>query len=116
MDRPALEIMQACVEAGIDIEKYGKDMPKMARQAASRNLWAIGWWYHHLLHGGLCLRPPWSLVEQICWDAERSTTTEPDMKDWMNPPLRACPPLPPRWPAAVEHADCAPLWRRAVGG
>lgn len=116
MDRPALEIMEAARSSGIDIEHYGKDMPKMARQAASRNLWAIGWWYHHLLHRGLCLRPPWSLVEQICWDAERSTTTEPDMKEWMNPPLRACPPIPQPWPKPLEHADCAPLWRAAVGG
>lgn len=116
MDRPAMDIMAACTQAGIDVERYGQDMPKMARQAATRNLWAIGWWYHHLLHGGLCLRPPWSMVEQICWDAERSTTTEPDMKDWMNPPLRPSPPQPLSWPEPVEHPDCERLWRAAVGG
>lgn len=115
MDAPALEIMEACRRAGIDIERYGTDMPKMARQAGPRNLWAIGWWYLHLLRGGLCLRPPWSMVEQLCWDAKRSTTTEPDMIEWMNPPLRPCPPLPPAWPVVAEHPGCAPLWRTAVG-
>ena len=50
MDKPALDIMRERASAGIDIEKYGSDMPKMARQAGLMNLWAIGWWYNHMLH------------------------------------------------------------------
>lgn len=116
METPALEIMRRCEAAGIDIRRYGPDMPHMAEEAAARNLWAIGWWYHHLLHGGLCLRPPWSTAEQICWDAERSTTTNISMAAWMNPPLRACPPVPQAWPEPREHEACVPLWRQAVAG
>ena len=114
MEEPALAIMHNCVGASIDIAKYGHDMPKMAAEAETRNLWAVGWWYHHMRQQGLCLRPPWSLVEQICWDASRSTTSTPQMMVWSNPPLRACPPIPTEWPEPVENPDCAPRWRAAV--
>ncbi len=62
METAALDIMAACRDAGIDPERYGTDMPKMAAEAATRNLWAIGWWYLHMRKRGLCLRPPWSMV------------------------------------------------------
>ena len=116
MEASALAIMQECEQLGIDIEKYGTDMPKMAAEAAPKNLWAIGWWYHHLRKNGLCLRPPWSMVEQICWEEHRSTTSTPEMMAWANPPLRQCPPIPTQWIEAVEHPECARLWRQAIDG
>ena len=116
MDEPALSIMRDCQRLGIDIEKYGTDMPKMADEAAQKNLWAVGWWYHHMRRQGLCLRPPWSMAEQICWDPDRSTTTIPEMTAWANPPLQACPPIPAEWPEPHEHPLCAPLWRAAIDG
>ncbi|MBE9082834.1 hypothetical protein IQ278_11990 [Tolypothrix sp. LEGE 11397] len=115
MDRPALDIMNDCCERGIDIEKYGTDMPKMAAEAVPRNLWAIGWWYHHMLYNGLCLRPSSSMVEHICWD-NRSTTSTATMMKWMNPPLQNPPPIPLDWPVPLEHPDCAQLWRVAIDG
>lgn len=115
MDRPAVETMERCAARGVDIERYGSDMPKMAAEAGPRNLWAVGWWYHHMLSGGLCLRPPHSLCEHTGWD-ERGTTVTPGALRWRNPPLRPCPPVPERWPEPVEHPDCAPLWRAAVDG
>jgi hypothetical protein len=114
MERPAMDIMRACADRGIDVERYGTDMPKMAAEAAGRNLWAIGWWYQHLLTGGLCLRPPHSLGEHIGWDP-RATTTLPEMAVWRNPPLPPSPPIPDSWPEPVEHPDCARLWRTAIG-
>jgi hypothetical protein len=114
MDRPAMEIMRDCAARGIDIERYGTDMPKMAAEAGPRNLWAVGWWYHHMLHGGLCLRPPWSLGEHIGWD-ERATTTTPKALAWRNPPLGTPAPVPDTWPDPAEHPECAGLWRTAVG-
>ncbi len=116
MDDSALTIMEDCRKLGIDIEKYGTDMPKMAAEAEPKNLWAVGWFYHHLREQGLCLRPPWSLVDQICWEESRSTTSTPEMMMWANPPLRPCPPLPDKWPEPVEHECCAPLWRQAMDG
>lgn len=116
MDDPAIAIMQECLESGVDIEHYGTDMPKMADEAERRNLWAVGWFYHHIRRKGLCMRPPWSLVDQICWEESRSTTSTPEMMAWANPPLRASPPLPDEWPEPLEHPLCAPLWRKAIDG
>jgi hypothetical protein len=114
MDRPALEIMEDCRRTGLDVERYGYDMPIMAREAAERNLWAIGWWYHHIRHGGLCLRPPRSLVEHTGWDP-RGTTTVPKMREnWLNPPLGPAPMPPSHWPAPREHSECPALWRKAA--
>ena len=116
MDDPAIAIMQECMANGVDIEKYGTDMPKMAAEAERRNLWAVGWFYHHMRRNGLCLRPPWSLVDQICWEESRSTTTTTTMLGWANPPLRSVPPIPEEWPEPFEHPMCAPLWRKAIDG
>lgn len=116
MHDAALKIQQECVERALDIEKYGTDLLKMAAEAERRNLWAVGWFYHHMRRNGLCLRPPWSLVDQICWEENRSTTTTPAMLAWANPPLRHCPPVPTEWPEPVEHPSCAPLWRQAIDG
>ncbi|OLT11160.1 hypothetical protein BJF79_04510 [Actinomadura sp. CNU-125] len=112
-DRPALDIMRDCAGRGIDVERYGSDMPKMAAEAAPRNLWAVGWWYHHMLTGGLCLRPPRSLCEHEGWD-DLATTAHPTGLRWRNPPLGPCPPVPREWPEPVEHPDCPDLWRAAI--
>jgi len=114
MHRSAMEIMRECAAGGIDVERYGSDMPKMAADAGPRNLWAVGWWYHHMLNGGLCLRPPHSLSEHTGWD-DRATTTTAGALAWRNPRLEPCPPIPELWPEAVEHPDCARLWRAAAG-
>lgn len=113
MERTALELYNECILNGIDVEKYGSDMPKMALEAEEKNLWAIRWWYLHLLQGGLCLRPPYSLVETTGWDG-RGTTITPDMKDWANPPLKDCPPISISYPAPQENVDCSYLWKLAI--
>lgn len=114
MGRPATEVMRQCADRGIDVARYGSDMPKLAAEAARKNLWAITWWYLHFLRGGLCLRPPHSLVEHLGWDG-RGVTTTPDMIGWLNPPLRPCPLIPAEWPEPREHPDCPHLWRAAAG-
>src|SRR5437660_3297137 len=116
MNDPAMLIMQECISLGIDPEKYGTDLPKMAEDAERKNLWAVGWFYHHLRRQGLCLRPPWSMVDQICWEASRSTTSTPEMMGWSNPQLGSCPPLPTEWPEPIEQPFCASLWRKAIDG
>jgi hypothetical protein len=113
MDQSTLQIYNQCVMNGIDFEKYGTDMPKMALEAKQKNLWAVGWWYHHLLKGGLCLRPPYSLIETTGWDG-RGTTITPEMKEWANPPLKKCPPIPELYPEPVENNSCPELWRTAI--
>lgn len=116
MDQPATAIMEACRLQGLDLEKYGSDLPKMVAEAEQKNLWAASWFYQQMHRRGLCLRPPWSMVEHICWDAERSTTSTPAMGGWANPAPRLCPPIPLRWPAPREDPRCAPLWRQVIDG
>jgi len=83
----------------------------MARQEIAKNIWAVRWLYHHLEHGGLCLRPPWSLVENIGFDAP--ATHAAGATEWVNPPLRPAPPIPVIWPEPREHAECRALWQTA---
>jgi hypothetical protein len=90
---------------------YGADLPVMAAVEAQQNIWAVRWLYHHLQHGGLCLRPPWSMVEHIGFDA--TATNAETATAWANPPLRAAPPIPDLWPSPREHPDCRALWQKA---
>lgn len=112
MERDAKSLMLACEAQGGDRNKYGSDLPAMAEVELQRNIWAVRWLYHHILLGGLCLRPPWSMVEHIGFDAQ--ATNAGSAGQWANPPLRPCPPLPSAWPAAHEHPACAALHRQAV--
>ena len=84
----------------------------MAREEAAKNIWAVRWLYHHLQHGGLCLRPPWSMVEHIGFDV--TATNAAAATAWANAALRAAPEIPAVWPEAVEHPDCRQLWQTAV--
>lgn len=101
------------VEAqGIRRDAFGSDMPLMARDEVKRNLWAVRWLYHHLETGGLCLRPPWSMVEHIGIDG--MATNAAGSTEWDNAPLRDVP--VGDWPVPKLHPECSPLWRRAYPG
>jgi putative methyltransferase (TIGR04325 family) len=93
---------------GVAADAYGSDLPAMAAQEAGKNLWAVRWIYHHLARGGLCVRPPWSMVEHIGFDPEATNAAEATA--WANPPLRLAPPVPAVWPEPVEHPECRGLW------
>lgn len=96
---------------GIAGDAYGADLPAMAAREVTQNIWAVRWLYHHLQHGGLCVRPPWSMVEHIGFDA--TATNAQFAHAWANPPLREAPPIPAQWPAPVEHPRCRALWTSA---
>lgn len=103
--------LDACVRRGIAADVCGADLPLMAAQESTRNLWAVRWLYHHLLHDGLCVRPPWTMAEHEGFDALATNAVHP-MK-WRNTSLRAAPPVPEDWPNPELNAACAPLWRFA---
>lgn len=109
MEQTAREKMAAVAAKGIAPDTYGTDLPRMARAEARKNIWAVRWLYHHLQQGGLCLRPPWSMVEHIGFDA--TATNAKTMPAWGGRQLMAAPALPPCWPDPREHPDCAALWR-----
>ncbi|HOT90776.1 MAG TPA: hypothetical protein PLJ78_04385 [Anaerolineae bacterium] len=111
MEQDAHSLMLACEAKGIDRNKYGSDLPAMAEVERQKNIWAVRWLYHHILHGGLCLRPPWSMVEHIGFDVQ--ATNAGDGSQWANPPLASCPPIPIVWPDPLENPRCPYLWQQA---
>ena len=110
MERDAKSLMLECEARGIDRNKYGSDLPAMAKVELRRNLWAVRWLYHHMLKNGLSLRPPWSMVEHIGFDIQATNTKDGDKL--ANPPLNPCPPIPSEWPESEENIQCPELARR----
>ena len=112
-EQMAREKMAAAVKRGVAADAYGADLPAMAKVEAKKNIWAVRWLYHHFQHGGLCMRPPWSMVEHIGFDAGATNATAEG--GWANAPLRPVPPVPAVWPVPAEHAECRRLWMVAAG-
>jgi len=109
MDESAAEKLAAWRRRGGDPGAYGDDLPAMAREEGARNIWAVRWLYHHLVHGGLCLRPPWSMVEHRGFE---DATNAAMATKWENPALQPAPPVPARWPEPVEHPGCRSCWKQ----
>lgn len=105
----ALAKMAAAERGGVSRGAYGVDLPQMAHDEARRNIWAVRWLYHHLQHGGMCVRPPWSMVEHIGFDA--LATNAEEAAEWGADNLAEVPPVPVDWPVPVEHPLCRDLWR-----
>jgi hypothetical protein len=113
-EESAMEKLTATTRRGIAPDGYGADLPEMARLETSRNIWAVRWLYHHLQHDGLCLRPPWSMVEHEGFDS--TATNAATATAWSNPPLQSAPAIPVTWPEPRENPACRPLWQRANPG
>lgn len=104
----ALEKMRLAQRRGVPPDAHGADLPRQAAREQARNIWAVRWLYHHLQHGGLCLRPPWTMVEHIGFDA--GATNAAGSEEWANPPLRPLPPQPRSWPGPEANPACKALW------
>ncbi len=114
MEQSLADKLQAIHARGIRLDTYGADLPAMADECARKNTWAVRWLCHHLQHNGLCVRPPWSLVEHIGFD--RTATNAAGALQWINPPLRPPPVLPLQVAEPREHPDCHSHWRDATAG
>lgn len=113
MDRDAKTLMQRCQAGRIDVYRYGADLPAMAAVELQRNIWAVRFLYWHILNRGLCLRPPWSMVEHIGFDDDATNTIN---ELWLkNPPLKHSPLIPIQWPEPIEHPTCARLHQGVCG-
>lgn len=114
MDRDAKTLMAACAAAGIDVYRYGADLPEMAEIELAQNIWAVRFLYWHILNRGVCFRPPWSLVDNTGLGDDATNTRGTGL--WFeNPSLKPCPPLPEQWPEALEHPECPGLWQQVCG-
>jgi hypothetical protein len=114
MEKNAITLMSLCQAKGIDTYKYGKDLVRMAKLEDKLNIWAVRFLYLHILKNGLCLRPPWSMVEHKGFD--NKATNAIDGSIWSNPILKTCPPIPYNWPDPIENPECSILHRNAFGG
>lgn len=113
MEIDAANLMEQCKNQGIDIYRYGSALVNMAKAELRKNIWAVRFCYWHILNHGLCLRPPWSMVEHIGWDSQGTNAIEAGI--WAAPPLKPCPPVPAQWPEPVEHPECSRLWQKVFG-
>ena len=113
LDHDAQSLMKMCEEKGIDVYRYGADLTDMAKVELIQNIWAVRFLYWHIFNHGLCLRPPWSMVEHIGFDKKG---TNVQSESWMkNPPLKACPLIPYQWPEPVENPECVTLHQTVFG-
>ena len=110
MEETALEKMNAFAAMGGDPRGHGGDLPYMAKIELDRNIWAVRHAFHHMQHGGLCMKPPWSMVNHIGWSDAATNSRKKSWED--NGVLAECPPVPERWPAAEEHPLCAAIDRK----
>lgn len=113
VETDAKTLMEKCKAQGIDVYGYGGDLVEMAKGELRWNIWAVRMLYWHILNRGLCLRPPWSMVEHIGYDKKGSNAVSAGK--WADPPLKPHPPIPKQWPEPIEHAECALLHQNACG-
>lgn len=108
----AISKMRAARSRGNWDAKYGGDMPAMAYDESRKNIWAVRWLYHHLESGGICLRPPWSLVQHIGFDSTASNAE--NATQWAGYGLYRSPPAISEWPEVEENMQCEELWQKAT--
>ncbi len=112
MQYDALSLMKMCDEKGIDVHQYGAWLPAMADIEKKKNIWGVRFLYWHILNRGLCLRPPWSMVEHIGFDSQGTNAQAAGIL--AADPLKSCPQIPKKWPDPVEQTECANLWRETL--
>lgn len=114
MDLDALGLIKKCKKKSIDEYSYGADLVAQAHAEVRRNIWAVRFIYWHILNGGLCLRPPWSMVEHIGVGGDGTNVTTDD-GIWQNRPLNNGPPIPVKWPEVVVNEQCSEIWQKNCG-
>lgn len=115
MERDALSLIEECKYKGIDPYRYGADLVEMAQGEKIRNIWAVRFSYLHILYQGICLRPPYSLVEHIGYDSLSSNVKDLQTYEWFVKLPESCPPLPHPWPEPLENPECHQIWQRECG-
>ena len=106
----ALDLMEQARRNGTDPYFWGGDLPFMAKSELTSNIWAVRFCYHHIVHGGLCLRPPWSMSNHIGWGNDATNAAGKNWED--NGELQAAPPIPEQWPIPCVHPACAAINRK----
>jgi len=114
MQEDAQSLMNKCDAKEVDIYRYGADLVEMAKAERQKNIWAVRFLYWHILNGGLCLRPPYSMVDHIGFDSGTNCALK-EVPWWVHPSLQACPAIPAEWPEPVENNKCSLLHQNICG-
>jgi len=115
MDVDAETLLKECRRQRKNVDRHGSDLAPSAEQELAKNTWAIRFTLLHILRGGLCFHPPYSLVQNIGFGPEASNTQNTSV--WTNvavsapgAPVFSAPPRP-----VAETDGVAELWRKALG-
>lgn len=113
IEQTASQLYEACQREKIDIYRYGADLARMATNSRTKDIWAVRLVLLNLLRSGLCMRPPWSMIDHIGVDARGTNVRKVSKFDLQG--LKHAPPIPDEWPEPIEHPDCPRLWQKACG-
>lgn len=113
MDTPAVKLLWKCRTRFRNVNRYGTDIPAMARREMRDNIWAVRGCLLHILRRGLVFRPPYSLIEHPGFEESSTSRGMPD--HWKQAILGNCPPIPTPWPEPKEHPASPELWRGKCG-
>jgi hypothetical protein len=105
------ELRDRCVARGIDLARYGGDVPAAFVGDAPKTSWDYCFGLHMMLHDGLCLLPPRSMTAHIGYDGR--ATHEQNHVGWEDHPEPPPPPDQIHWPPVRENLNSAEYWRRA---
>jgi len=111
LDHDACSLIKVCKEERIDPMEYGYDLPEMAAVEIKANIWAVRFLYWHIVNKGLCMRPPWSMVDHT-GDDKHGTNIKGEL--WTKcANIYPAPLIPKEWPEPVENRRCAELHRNS---
>jgi hypothetical protein len=110
MEQDAMSLVNSCIEKKIDVYRYGADLLETAKIEKVINVWAVRFCYLHILHGGLCMRPPYSMVDHAGFDEYGTNAT--GSSKWSLKELEKAPQIPSEWPIAYENPECPRLWQK----
>jgi hypothetical protein len=113
MEQDAAAMANSCIKQNIDIYRYGADLPEMVKVEKEKNIWAVRFSFLHFLHGGLCLRPPHSMVTHAGFDEQGTNAT--GSSKWELNDLQKISVMPHPWPQSIENPECAKLWQKECG-
>lgn len=113
MENTAKSLIKMCQKKNIDIYAYGADLVEMARMEQKLNIWAVRFLYWHIFNKGLCLRPPWSMVQNIGFSKYATNTKESSFLT--DQEIKKCPSIPQKWPQPKENPECKLLYKKIYG-
>lgn len=100
MNCPALCTMWKCIASLRNPWRYGTDLPGQALREGRDHLWMVRFAMTHILHDGLCLMPPRSMVTNIGFESNATNTG--NLQGTLGLQKGRPPSIPEIWPETTE--------------